>query len=50
MTDAAPPSAVTAVADGPVLEVTLDRPKANAIDAATSRELSGGVRCLPRRS
>ncbi len=41
MTDAAPASAVTAVADGPVLEVTLDRPKANAIDAATSRELSG---------
>ena len=40
MTDAAPASAVTAVADGPVLEVTLDRPKANAIDAATSRELS----------
>lgn len=41
MTDAAPASAVTAVADGPVLEVTLDRPNANAIDAATSRELSG---------
>ena len=41
MPDAAPASAVTAVADGPVLEVTLDRPKANAIDAATSRELSG---------
>lgn len=31
---------VTAVPDGPVLEITLDRPKANAIDAATSRELS----------
>ncbi len=26
--------------DGPVLEVTLDRPKANAIDASTSRALS----------
>ena len=37
---AAAAGAVTAVADGPVLEVTLDRPKANAIDAATSRELS----------
>ena len=32
-------SVVTAVR-GPVLEVVLDRPKANAIDAATSRELS----------
>ena len=32
--------AVRVVEDGPVLEVTLDRPKANAIDAATSRELS----------
>ena len=32
--------AVTAVADGPVLEVILGRGKANAIDAATSRELS----------
>lgn len=40
MTEAASGRAVTAVADGPVLEVTLDRPKANAIDAATSRELS----------
>ena len=26
--------------DGEVLEVTIDRPKANAIDAATSQELS----------
>ncbi len=26
--------------DGEVLEVTINRPKANAIDAATSRELS----------
>ena len=34
------PGAVTVVADGPLLEVTLDRPKANAIDAAASRELS----------
>ncbi len=34
------PHAVTAVANGSVLEVTLNRPKANAIDAATSRELS----------
>ena len=41
MTDpSAPVPAVTAVSHGPVLEVTLDRPKANAIDAATSRELS----------
>ncbi len=41
MTEAEDPSrAITALADGPVLEVTLDRPKANAIDAATSRELS----------
>ena len=40
MSEIAPTGAVTAVADGPVLEVTLDRPKANAIDAATSRELS----------
>lgn len=31
--------AVTTVRSGAVLEVTLDRPKANAIDAATSREL-----------
>ncbi|MDW3207775.1 MAG: carnitinyl-CoA dehydratase [Alphaproteobacteria bacterium] len=30
---------VKTVRDGHVLEVTLDRPKANAIDAATSREL-----------
>lgn len=40
MADATPSAAVTAVADGPVLEVILDRGKANAIDAATSRELS----------
>ena len=40
MAEPASTGAVTAVADGPVLEVTLDRPKANAIDAATSRELS----------
>ena len=40
MASAAVPSAVTAVAEGPVLVVTLDRGKANAIDAATSRELS----------
>lgn len=40
MTDPVPDSAVTAIVDGPVLEVTLNRPKANAIDAATSRELS----------
>ncbi len=40
MTEAASPGPVRVVADGPVLEVTLDRPKANAIDAATSRELS----------
>ena len=40
MTEPAPVGAVTAVVDGPLLEVTLDRPKANAIDAVTSRELS----------
>ena len=40
MTEAASAGAVKAVVQGPVLEVTLDRPKANAIDAATSRELS----------
>ncbi|MYB03438.1 MAG: crotonobetainyl-CoA hydratase [Acidimicrobiaceae bacterium] len=40
MADGTPSAAVAAVADGPVLEVTIDRPKANAIDAATSRELS----------
>ncbi len=33
-------SAVRATVEGAVLEITLDRPKANAIDAATSRELS----------
>ena len=33
-------SAVTAIRNDGVLEVVLDRPKANAIDAATSRELS----------
>lgn len=32
--------AVSAVRNGPIYEITLDRPKANAIDAATSRELS----------
>ena len=30
-------SVITLRSDGPVLEVTLDRPKANAIDLATSR-------------
>ena len=40
MTEPADAEAVRAVTDGPVLEITLDRPKANAIDAATSRELS----------
>lgn len=40
MTEAAGTGAIRAVTDGPVLEVTIDRPKANAIDAATSRELS----------
>ncbi len=33
-------TAVQVIARPPVLEVTLNRPKANAIDAATSRELS----------
>jgi crotonobetainyl-CoA hydratase len=32
-------TALAVVRDGPVLEVTLDRPKANAIDAATSRQM-----------
>ena len=40
MAEAAPAGAISAVTDGPVLEVTIDRPKANAIDAATSRDLS----------
>ena len=40
MTEHASTGAVTAMASGGVLEITLDRPKANAIDAATSRELS----------
>ena len=40
MTETIPADMVRAVADGPVLEVTIDRGKANAIDAATSRELS----------
>jgi len=31
--------AVSIRRDGPVVEITLDRPKANAIDAATSRQL-----------
>ena len=40
MVEAASTGAIRASTDGPVLEVTIDRPKANAIDAATSRELS----------
>ena len=40
MADTSAAGAVAVAAHGPVLEVTLDRPKANAIDAATSRELS----------
>ncbi len=40
MTEDAATGAVTAVTDGPVLEITIDRPKANALDAAASRELS----------
>ncbi|MTI09642.1 enoyl-CoA hydratase-related protein [Curvivirga aplysinae] len=32
--------AVKVVKNGPILEVTLDRPKANAIDQATSQEMS----------
>ena len=40
MTEATRSGAIRAVTDGPVLEVTIDRPKANAIDAATSREMS----------
>lgn len=45
MTDPVAASAVTAVVNGPVLEVTLNRPKANAIDAATSRDLSAVFAC-----
>ena len=40
MAETAPVGAIRALTDGPVLEVTIDRPKANAIDAATSRGLS----------
>ncbi len=32
-------AALNVTQNGPILEVTLDRPKANAIDAATSREM-----------
>src|SRR5262245_16086546 len=38
--------AVKLVRRGAVLEVTLDRPKANAIDLATSRELHDAFRTL----
>jgi len=31
---------ITTLIDGPILEITLDRPKANAIDAAASRRLN----------
>ncbi len=40
MAESAATGAVKVAADGPVLEVTLDRGKANAIDAATGRKLS----------
>jgi crotonobetainyl-CoA hydratase len=40
MAEPTPSGSIRVVADGPVLEVTLDRPKANAVDAATSREMS----------
>ena len=40
MTEKASTGPIRTVVDGPVLEVTIDHPKANAIDAATSRELS----------
>lgn len=39
MTDAAPTPALKTKRDGAVLEVTLDRPKANAIDLKTSRQM-----------
>lgn len=32
---------ITVAKNGPILEVTIDRPKANAIDAATSRVMGG---------
>jgi enoyl-CoA hydratase/carnithine racemase len=34
------PIITTSSADGTILEIVLDRPKANTIDAETSRELS----------
>ena len=34
--------------DGAVLEVTLDRPKANAIDYATSRAMGEAFQSVPR--
>ena len=37
-------AALNAIRNGSILEVTLDRPKANAIDAATSREM-GSLFC-----
>ena len=40
MTEPADAEAVKVVVDSRVIEITLDRPKANAIDALTSRELS----------
>ena len=40
------PSPVKSVRSGPVLEVTLDRPKANAIDTPTSRELGETFRAF----
>ena len=39
-------SDVKTARDGRILEITLDRPKANAIDAATSRALGAAFRQL----
>jgi crotonobetainyl-CoA hydratase len=35
---------IEVVRNGEILEVTINRPKANAIDATTSREMSAVVR------
>ena len=40
MSDSSEIAGIRAVRDGPLLEVTLDRPKANAIDLAASRRLN----------
>ena len=44
------PNAVKLERRGAVLEITLDRPKANAIDLATSKALHAAFRTLRRGS